>query len=364
MMSAQAQPSLLFVTHAGPHGGVQTHVLALAREAQAQGMSVHVVLIGSGGLASTLENVGISYTTTRAIFAPLVVWWQAKRATVVHAHGTYGTVASILVPARIPTVVTMHGWGALHPSCHKPFWKQQLTSWLIKRAITHATTLLFICEADARRASAILGTPIPHMVVIPNGIEPFQPLSRTEARTILQLPPETVLIGALARFSEQKRLDRCIDTLARLPTHIHGVLIGSGPQASALRAHAHALGVEDRLLIISPPHDRAELLTALDVFLLSSDYEGLPYTLLEAMLARVPIVARPIDGIPEVIRDDAGWFADTPDDAARTIMSLLSHPEDVARRTEIAHARVIRDYRASTSISQTLHLLRHLPPRV
>ena len=81
------------------------------------------------------------------------------------------------------------------------------------------------------------------------------------------------------------------------------VLVGSGPLERALRDDARSLGLSDRVVFAGSRDDVAELLPAFDVFALSSQNEGLPISLLEAMAAGVPCVATSVGGVPEVIHN-------------------------------------------------------------
>ncbi|NJD19134.1 MAG: glycosyltransferase [Gemmatimonadetes bacterium] len=128
--------------------------------------------------------------------------------------------------------------------------------------------------------------------------------ARHAARLALGLPSDVPVVGSLARFAAQKRLDRFLDALALLPG-VHGVLAGEGELEGDLRTRARALGLEDRIHFLGWRRDVEAVLAALDVFVLTSDREGMANAMLEAMASGVPVVSTPVSGADEALDADA-----------------------------------------------------------
>ena len=127
---------------------------------------------------------------------------------------------------------------------------------------------------------------------------------RDEARRLLGLPAGVPLVGTVARMAGQKRLDRFLDTVALLPG-VHGALAGSGPEEGALRARARAMGLEGRVHFLGWRYDVTTVLGALDLFLVTSDREGMANAMLEAMAAGIPVVSTPVSGAEEALAPGA-----------------------------------------------------------
>jgi glycosyltransferase involved in cell wall biosynthesis len=126
------------------------------------------------------------------------------------------------------------------------------------------------------------------------------------ARTALGLPADAPVIGSVTRLSRQKRLDRTLEALALLPG-VHCALAGEGELEGKLRARAQALGVADRVHFLGYRTDVHQVLAALDVFVLTSEREGMANAMLEAMAAGVPVVSTPVSGAYEALAaDDQG----------------------------------------------------------
>ncbi len=167
-------------------------------------------------------------------------------------------------------------------------------------------------------------------------------LDRDEARRALGFPTDVPLVGAVTRLAAQKRLDRFLDALALLPG-VHGVLAGEGEMEGDLRTRARVLGLDARVHFLGWRSDVESVLGALDVFVLTSDREGMANAMLEAMAAGVPVVSTPVSGAEEALAPDAEGRAPgliVPADP-RAIADALSGLLDVraARRTMGAEGR-------------------------
>jgi glycosyltransferase involved in cell wall biosynthesis len=107
------------------------------------------------------------------------------------------------------------------------------------------------------------------------------------------------------------------------------VLAGSGPEEAALKARAKALGLTDRVRLPGFRPDGRRVLGLLDVYLMSSEFEGLPIALLEAMALAKPVVATAVGGVPEAVQDGAEGFlapAGAVDDLTLHLIHLLDDP--------------------------------------
>lgn len=143
------------------------------------------------------------------------------------------------------------------------------------------------------------------------------------------LPVDSFVIGSVARFTEQKGqtylIKAAVKVLEKLNRpNIYFLLIGYGKMELDLRALVDDLKINDRLLI-SPARDIKQILPILDIFVISSLWEGQPIAMLEAMAAGVPVVATKVGGIPEIlIEGEHGLLAEPkdPDSLAEKIMEL------------------------------------------
>ena len=122
---------------------------------------------------------------------------------------------------------------------------------------------------------------------------------------------------------------------------------GTGTYTQDLRSLIHELGVADRVRLLGQRSDAADLLRAADFFLLPSTCEGLPLSIVEAQATKVPVLAAPTAGVPEVVRDGTTGFLIAADDAeayARRIEQLLANPNFSAQITEAAFSHTTREH--------------------
>ncbi|HET9984610.1 MAG TPA: glycosyltransferase family 4 protein [Longimicrobiales bacterium] len=140
------------------------------------------------------------------------------------------------------------------------------------------------------------------VVTIHNGIQPSRRrLPAGAVRAALGLAPDTPVIGTVARLARQKRLDRLLRVLAALPARVHAVVAGEGEERAALTRLAGELGVGRRVHFLGHRDDVADVLGALDVYLVTSDREGMSNAMVEALAAGVPVVSTPVSGAAEAL---------------------------------------------------------------
>jgi len=154
------------------------------------------------------------------------------------------------------------------------------------------------------------------------------------------------VIGSVGRLVSQKGYDILLAAIARLSA-THGdlslLLIGTGPPA-ALAAEAQALGLDGRVVFAGERADVPAFLPGLILYVQPSRFEGMPNALMEAMAARLPVVATAVDGITELIKDGVNGWLVPPGDAAALAAALRRILDDTpgsekmgmqARRTAI-----------------------------
>jgi glycosyltransferase involved in cell wall biosynthesis len=181
-------------------------------------------------------------------------------------------------------------------------------------------------ERTSRDVEELVGLPRGSIRTIHNGVpdEPRQPLPR---------PRPGPVIGAIGRIEKQKGFDVLIHALAEIE---HGslVLVGGGSERSALEALARKVGVADRVIWTGWSEEARSFLGSFDLFVLPSRFEGFPLALLEAMLARLAVVATEVGSVPEAVLDGETGLLVPPEDPgalARAIERLLADG-DLRRR--------------------------------
>jgi len=336
--SATTPTRILWVTKGLGRGGAERLLVSLAQRLDRSSfeLAVAYVLPWKDALVPELQRLDVPVHCLGGSRAFDVRWVPrlrrlAGRARVdlVHTHTPYVALGARTL-RRCPIVHTEHNtWETYRASTR---WANRLTyprnAAVI--AVSHAV------EVSIKRAPLVRTWPAVH--VIHHGPElstngPLTRESRSRARRSLGLREGALVIGNVGNFTPKKDHRNLLEATARAAVHhreVQLVLVGSGPLERALRDDARSMGLSERVVFAGSRDDVAELLPAFDVFALSSQHEGLPISLLEAMAAGVPCVATSVGGVPEVINNgNEGLLVPAGDGVALAdaLNALLHAPE-------------------------------------
>ncbi len=148
----------------------------------------------------------------------------------------------------------------------------------------------------------------------------------------LGIAPERPVVGTVAVFRPQKRLLDWLEVAKRvagLRQDVVFIMVGDGPDMPLIRAKLAELGLQDRVYLTGFREDGRRLMGLMDIYLMTSDYEGLPIALLEAMALAKPVVATAVGGIPEVITHGQEGYLASPgavETLAGYILRVLNDP--------------------------------------
>lgn len=278
---------------------------------------------------------------------------RALRIDLVHTHagraGAIGRVAARRAGIRA-VVHTLHGFpfNAFQPAPTRRALLEverrlgRITDWFLTDGTFVASEAVRLRIAPPDRVRALI-SPID---MVPRAT----PEGRREARALLGLPAGAKVIGTTARLAVQKApLDMVRAIAALRPRDVRMVWVGDGELRGATERLVAQEGLEDRFLILGNRDDVPRLLPAFDVFAMSSLWEGLPCSVVEAMTCGVPVVATAVNSVPElVIAGRTGLVARPADPAslARALAFMLDHPADAERMAAAACALVGEQFRA------------------
>jgi len=159
--------------------------------------------------------------------------------------------------------------------------------------------------------------------------------SRGEARAALGVDGFT--LGTAGRLTAQKALGDALEALARVPG-ARLVVLGDGPERATLERRAGELGVSGRVRFLGARSrdDVVALFRAVDAALLTSAWENLPHTLLEALAAGTPVIATAVGGIPEVVRDGENGLLVPAHDVGALVQAIERIARDDGLRASLA----------------------------
>jgi glycosyltransferase involved in cell wall biosynthesis len=272
---------------------------------------------------------------------------RRRGTAVLHAHKHSSNVpAAVLGPiARVPVVIgTEHTWA----------FAGDRTRLLLDRHVVArgCARVVAVSGLDRDKLVDVVGMPRDRVDMIPTGYVPHGaddavPTLRRE----LGIAPGTPVVGSACIFRAQKDLPTMLRAHRRVvdvfPDAIL-VLIGDGPEQGAVAALVAELGLDANVRLPGRRHDVSVAMRDLDVYVMSSTFEGAPLALIEAMMGRRAIVSTAVGGIPEMT--EGGVVArlvapGDPDALAREIIALLRAPEERLRLGDLAHLRAATHYR-------------------
>lgn len=319
----------------GAVGGLERVVELLARGMAEEGLEVHVVAVLSPTAASPewlgrLQEAGVTLHEVRVGGRQL--WREARSINrllrevlpdVVHTHGYR---CDLLHGHRVRrhgalSATTLHGSSRMGGASH-------LFEWIQGWALARFDVVVAVSE-PLRSELMERGVPEDRIALIPNGwAPPPNLLSRDEARKALGIKGKGPVLGWVGRLIPIKGCDIFLEALRLLPEHPwEAVILGDGPERSALEARVRTLGLAERVRFLGSVLEAARYHRAFDAFVLSSRSEGTPMVLLEALGAGVPVVASRVGGVEAALGSEAGRWLVPPEDPEGLRLAL----EDLLR---------------------------------
>jgi len=389
-VSTDNNMKILYLITKSNWGGAQKYVYELATATTGHDLEV-VVAYGGGGFLGDGPPGELAHKLTlngiRGIHVPelarevgiirelktalaLYRLLRHERPDILHISsskaGGIGAFAARL--ARVPRIVfTSHGLAYDEP------WRSPLARALMWLS-TWATFLLchavIVISTDTLKRARQLPFCKRKIKLVFNGIAPPDFLSRTEARAKLAtlagttFAENTLLIGSIAELTANKNHLRMLEALATLPRELPFayLLIGDGEERDSLLAHARERGLADRYFLLGKLPEAGRLLSGLDMFTLTSLKEGLPYVLMEAGHAKLPVLASNIPGVTDIIEENKNGLLAPSNDVVAIGAALRTLLKDSALRDRLATAlqeKVRVTFSVERMVRETLKIYKH-----
>jgi len=334
------KPKILILITKTDIGGAQIHVLELIRGLRHR--YDFILAVGEEDfLARKVRSEGVEVVVLSHLIRPLSLkqdslgfkeirdLLKATQPALLHAHSSKAGVLGRLAARSVgvPVLFTAHGW-AFTEGAHPV---RRLYGWGIEFLLSFISDgIVTISDYDtqlARRLGVGLGR---KKWLVKNCVGTCQ-----VAKTGPNLPPVIISVGRLSPVKNQVLL---LKALARLQQPYLAWIVGEGEQRGAIEQTCRELGLQNRVELLGEVEDCDSLLAKADVFVLSSNYEGLPLSVLEAMSAGLPVVATEVGGVAEAVIDSQTGFLVprlNADYLARRIDELLA---DDQKRQQMGQA--------------------------
>jgi glycosyltransferase involved in cell wall biosynthesis len=303
-----------------------------------------------------------SHSLDPRIWAQLREIVRRHRIDLVHAHEYKTDVLALLLARRtgIIPLATAHAWTG--QSARERYLYSPLDKWVLRRF-----PRVIAVSTEIREELLRAGLRDERITVLLNAIDPQafvrDPERRTAVRRALGYSPDDVVLGAVGRLERQKRFDLLLEAVAQLRgarPHLRLCIVGDGSLRRNLQAVATRLELGSRCAFLGHRDDVADLHQAFDLFVQSSEYEGTPNAVLEAMAMETPIVATDVGGTRELAADGIHAIivpAHNVRALQQAIEDVVTHPDAAKGRAAAARRRVEEDlsFEARTRRLETIY---------
>ena len=328
------KPHVLLLITKADIGGAQVHVLNLIK--YLEGRVRFTVGCGERDfLTKKLEDLGIeivilgdlqrSISPWRDIRCVLRLRRVLKNITpdMIHLHSSKAGIVGRLAAFgfKIPTLFTAHGWAFTEGAN----WKQRcyglLAEWMMARL---SDGIISVSQYDYDLALRYGVRSSKGNWMVHNGVAELQQDKDTA------FDKETLTVLNIGRIGQQKNQKLLLQAAAQISREFLLIIVGTGALKNALQQYAKQLKIEHKVSFVENTQDIEPWFRQANIFVLSSNYEGLPLTVLEAMSMGLPVVATDVGGVSEAITHNKNGFLITRGDSkdlANKITQLIDSAE-------------------------------------
>jgi glycosyltransferase involved in cell wall biosynthesis len=327
-------------------GGGQMHVLLLAKYLQMADFDVEIATEANGWLVTEALNLNlivhqitISNQFTRQSFQHIRELLRTGQFDILHTHGgTAGFWVRSVAAGLKRRHVIIHTYHGLHylnilegsGQAIKQAIKRLIFKRIDRLLLRYTNRIICVCRSD-------YDAMIDRTSIIFNGIEVEKfsmPLNQVIARQIFEVEPNEFVFGNVGRLHEQKGHKFLLQAMAKMNNRARLMIVGDGRLRQELMNLATQLNISDRVLFLGARADIYEFLSAINVFVMPSLWEGQPIALLEALAIGKSCIASAVDGIPEIITDGVNGYLVIPKDIEilAKIMDLAIEQPDLLQQ--------------------------------
>lgn len=358
-MNFATKPILLYIITKSELGGAQGNVYDLIFKFHAN-YEVHLVTSSHGPLTDDVNALGvpvhlmsnltrnIQFFSDFAAIQECVTLINKIKPDIIHAHSSKAGVIARIAGwiCKVPVVFTAHGWG-FSPGTPK---LRRIIALLSEKFLAPLTAkLICVSESDHQLALSFGVGNKYSLTTIRYGIHNV-PISIANPSN---QPPQMIMV---ARFNEQKDQTILLKAIALIKDQFFNLnFVGSGQSLESCKALAQSLGITNCVSFLEDRRDVPELLAKSQVFILSTHYEGLPISILEAMRAGLPVIATSVNGIPEEIEHGKTGLLVPHGDVqalADALSKLIEFPEIRQKMGEASRQKFLREFTVERMVNE------------
>ncbi len=376
-MGANGRIKVCYIITKGVWGGAQKYVYSLATSLPKNKYNVSVITGAGGTLKNKLEKNGIKAYEIKNLkrdmsllseiksFITIFKIIKRERPHVLHlnspkASGLGALAGRMLGVSKI--IQTVHGWSFNEnrdATSKKIIW---FFSW-VTVLLCHKT--IVIAENEELEALRMPWVSKNKVSLIKNGVEQIKFKEKEVARVDLLLHSgkidvgDVLWLGTIAELHKNKGLKYAIEAVSKIKIPFVYFIIGEGEERKSLEKFIKDKKLENRVFLPGFMDEANLNLKAFDIFLLPSIKEGLPYTILEAGLASLPVIATSVGGVPDIIQNDVTGILikkESAIDIDSALKYLISNPDRQKLIGEKLREKVERDFSFDSMVRNTAEL--------
>jgi glycosyltransferase involved in cell wall biosynthesis len=365
IMSTHKQINILYIFQGADFAGAESYALNLIKKISCyKDMKCFAASCYKGPLLDYLEQENVVTFTLygknnmKSILA-VINYVRIAKIDIIHCLDIKSTIVggiAALFLKNIKTVSTVHGL----PEPYKSFGKQLIFT--ISLAIYFGLLRFFfdakICVSNDLKKRLIIFIGANRAEVIHNGIE-LDPIEKIPTECLQE---SKISIGTVGRLDEVKGHDYLLSAAQMILSERDDIvffIIGTGPLEKHLKETVSNLGLAEKILFLGFRPDAKFLIAGLDIFVLPSLHEGIPYVLLEAMASRKPVVCTNVGGVPEIVtHNDDGILVPPkdPNGLYNAIKSLLSRKDYIKYLGDNAYHKIEQFFSSTLMAEKTYSL--------
>lgn len=272
----------------------------------------------------------------------------------VHCHSSKAGILGRWAAKRchIPSVFTAHGWAFTDGV---PERKRKIYRMIEKMAGAWCQKIICVSDYDRNLALREIPELRDELITVHNCI-PDTPYQKDWTQYDASSPLSVITV---ARFSPQKKnkeILRVLSLALERGLDIHITFVGTGPEFDETKEYAARLGLNKNVIFLGARSDVEQLLPKYDLFLLLSNWEGFPISIIEAMRAGLPVMASNVGGVAESVKDNInGWLIPRDDsNIVETFQALKENPGMISRLGRTAREMYEKKYQVGL-MTEVIH---------
>jgi len=367
---------ILYIVNASEFGGTSRHVLWLMEHMVKQGHTVGLVSAPENRLREQVLCLNICFFPNPhfvrdvKLHDDLRALWVVFHAIrtfkpdLVSAHSTKAGFAARIACFALwvkSVVFTAHGWAFTEG---RPGWKRYLLALTELVAAKVTTKIICVSHHDRQLALKFRVAKPDQLITIHNGSDPglFIKSDRRKVREELRLG-EAPVITFVGRLSPPKDPLVLLEACNVIGGEFNVLLVGEGELRKPVEQFLDHYGLQDRVFLMGERRDIPEILSASDIFVLVSRWEGLPRAIIEAMMAGLPVVATNVGGIAELVENGVTGYLvprQDPQSLALSLRRLISDHQLRRRLGDAGRKRALEKFTLERMFAQTQTLYEEL----